>query len=151
MAVTSRFAEIHMDTARRWAAEGTCQRLRVGAVLALDERTVATGYNGAPAGLAHCTHDLSAPFDPTDKCTNAVHAEANVIAFAAKYGRSTDGTTLYITHAPCYSCSGLLISSGIRRVVFDQYYGNGDGLSKIDLAGIDVQRLHADRNFRGVE
>ena len=139
-----------MDTAWRWAAEGTCQRLRVGAVLALDERTVATGYNGAPSGLPHCTHDLSASFDPEDRCKNAVHAEANVIAFAAKYGRSTNGTTLYITHAPCYACSGLLISSGIRRVVFDRYYRSTEGISQLDRAGIDVTSYFPDRNFPGV-
>lgn len=134
----SKFARIHMDTASDWASFGTCQRLRVGAVLALDERTVATGYNGAPKGLPHCTHDLSGPLDPEDRCKNAVHAEGNVIAFAAKYGRSTDGTTLYITHAPCYSCSGLLISAGIVRVVFKEYYRSVEGLVMLEKAGIEV-------------
>lgn len=147
----SKYDQLHMETAWQWAAFGTCQRLRVGAVLALDERTVATGYNGAPSGLPHCTHDLRGPVDPEDRCRTAVHAEANVIAFAAKYGRSTAGTTLYITHAPCYSCSGLLISAGIQRVIFDKYYRSTEGITQLDLAGISVNRFTEDRNFRGVQ
>lgn len=139
--MSSKFDQIHMETAWSWAAFGTCQRLRVGAVLALDERTVATGYNGAPRGLPHCTHDLSGTLGPEDRCTNAVHAEQNVIAFAAKYGRSTDGTTLYITHSPCFGCSGLLISAGIIRVVFHETFRNLEGLDKLERAGIEVEKF----------
>ena len=139
--MSSKFDQIHMETAWGWAAFGTCQRLRVGAVLALDERTVATGYNGAPSGLAHCTHDLSAPFTDENRCTRAVHAEANVIAFAAKYGRSTDKTTLYITHSPCYGCSGLLISAGITRVVFHKNFRSIEGLNQLTEAGIEVEKF----------
>jgi dCMP deaminase len=137
--VSSKFDQIHMETAWAWARFGTCQRLRVGAVLALDERIVASGYNGAPKGLPHCTHDLSAPFDYEDRCKNAVHAEANVIAFAARRGRSTDGTTLYITHAPCYSCSGLLISAGIVCVIYREHYRSVEGLVQLEKAGIEVK------------
>lgn len=135
----TKFDQLHLETAWLWAGFGTCQRLRVGAVLALDERTVATGYNGAPSGLTHCTHDLSGPND--EHCTNAVHAEANVIAFAAKYGRSTAGTTLYITHSPCYACSGLLISAGITRVVYHHHYRSVEGLVKLEKAGIEVEQF----------
>ena len=134
----SRFAPIHMATAQNWAMFGTCQRLRVGAVLALDERIVATGFNGAASGLPHCRHED--PFNVEDRCHNAVHAEANVIAFAANYGRSNDCTTLYITAAPCYSCSGLLISAGISAVVFDQHYRSTEGIDQLSAAGIDCER-----------
>ena len=138
--MTSKFARVHMATAWRWADEGTCQRLRVGAVLALDERTVASGYNGAPRGLPHCTHDLRASVAPDDRCKNAVHAEMNVIAFAAKYGRSTEGTTLYITHSPCYSCSGAIISAGIIKVIYSLVYRGSEGLDQLELAGIEVEK-----------
>lgn len=139
--MSSKFDQIHMETAWSWARFGTCQRLRVGAVLALDERTVASGYNGAPSGLPHCTHDVDGTMGPEDICKRAVHAESNVIAFASRYGRSTDSTTLYITHSPCYTCSGLLISAGITRVVFHEFFRRQDGLEQLELAGIEVERF----------
>jgi dCMP deaminase len=133
------FDQIHMTTAWAWSDRATCTRLRVGAVLARESRTIATGYNGAPSGMRHCEHDRG--YDVEDgHCLNANHAESNVIAFAARYGLSTLSTTLYITHAPCFTCSGLLISAGIERVVFDRHYRNELGIRKLELAGIEVEK-----------
>jgi len=139
--VSSKFDQIHMETAWAWARFGTCQRLQVGSVLAVDERTVASGYNGAPSGLPHCQHLSDGTMGPDDICKRAVHAESNVIAFAAKEGRSTKGATLYITHSPCYNCSGLLISAGITRVVFHELFRRQDGLELLEQAGIEVERF----------
>ena len=36
------------------AERSTCLRRKVGAVAVKDRRILATGYNGAPAGVAHC-------------------------------------------------------------------------------------------------
>ena len=33
----------------------TCLRRQVGALIVKDQRILATGYNGAPAGLRHCS------------------------------------------------------------------------------------------------
>jgi len=37
------------------AERSTCSRAKVGAVIARDKNILATGYNGAPAGMPHCT------------------------------------------------------------------------------------------------
>jgi len=49
--------EMLMQMAEVVAQRGTCSRLQVGAVFAQEGRVVATGYNGAPPGLAHCIHE----------------------------------------------------------------------------------------------
>ena len=36
------------------ATRSTCLRRQVGAVVVKEKRILATGYNGAPRGLAHC-------------------------------------------------------------------------------------------------
>ncbi|WP_417618553.1 deaminase [Parasphingorhabdus sp.] len=51
-----------------------------------------------------------------------VHAEMNAITDAARFNRSTIGTTLYCTTMPCHMCSKLIIASGIKRVVYVQPY-----------------------------
>lgn len=51
-----------------------------------------------------------------------VHAEMNAITDAARFRRKTQGATLYCTTMPCHMCTKLIISSGIRRVVYVQPY-----------------------------
>jgi cytidine deaminase len=51
-----------------------------------------------------------------------VHAEMNAITDAARFNRSTRGTTLYCTTMPCHMCTKLVIASGIKKVVYVQPY-----------------------------
>ena len=87
---------------------------KVGAVLVIDRRIVATGYNGFPKGV----RDLPERYDNRDtKLSLTVHAEVNAILNAAKNGASTDGSTLYTTFAPCVHCSIAVVQAGVTRVV----------------------------------
>lgn len=49
--------EMLMEVAEVVARRGTCSRAQVGVVFARDGRILATGYNGAPRGMAHCHHE----------------------------------------------------------------------------------------------
>lgn len=121
-----------LEIAQLWARRSTCTRAQVGAVLARDGRTIASGYNGAPPGMRHCQHD--GVVDPVHTCTRANHAERNVIAFAAKYGVATDGATLYTTHSPCLACGLEILAAGIVRVVYSVSYRTADpGYSAMDV------------------
>lgn len=46
-----------MEVAHVVARRGTCSRAQVGVVFAREGRILATGYNGAPPGIAHCVHE----------------------------------------------------------------------------------------------
>ena len=87
---------------------------KVGAVLVIDRRIIATGYNGFP-------HQISDSLDRYEnrelKLAYTVHAEVNSILNAAKNGARTDGSTLYVTFPPCVSCSTSVIQAGITHVV----------------------------------
>lgn len=125
-----------LEVAGVMARRGTCTRLRVGAVLALDGRICSTGLNGAPHGLPHCTHPDE---DYTETCVTSVHAEANAVAFAARHGVSIQGSTLYVTHTPCVHCAMLLINAGIVRAVCATRYRLTAGVDVLRTAGVELQ------------
>lgn len=131
--------EMLLEVAGVIARRSTCNRLNVGAVIARDGRILATGYNGPPKGMEHCNHLITtwdASKDPA--CQLAVHAEANAIAFSARYGTALDGSELFVTHSPCHNCAKLVINAGIIRVYYAIEYRESHGLDLLGLAGVDT-------------
>jgi len=69
---------------------------KVGALAVKDKRILATGYNGAPAGLAHCLdlgcmrEKLGIPSGQRHELCRALHAEQNVIIQAAIHQQAED-------------------------------------------------------------
>lgn len=131
------------------AKRSNCLRRQVGAILVKDHRIITTGYNGAPAGMAHCS-DLGGctrermgfrSGEGHEYC-RALHAEQNAVIQAAIMGVSIAGATLYCTHNPCSLCARILIGVGIERVVYSGDYP--DGLSKelFAEAGIPLVQLN---------
>lgn len=90
---------------------------QVRALIVKDKMIISDGYNGTPAGFENICED------ETGKTKSYVlHAEANAITKVAKSANNCDGSTLYITAAPCIECSKLIIQAGIRRVVYSDDY-----------------------------
>jgi len=86
---------------------------KVGAVIVRPNRTiVSVGYNGFPRGTDDYHQLLN---DRDTKLKRTVHAEVNAIIAA---GEKLDGCTLYVTPLyPCASCAGIIIQSGVSRMV----------------------------------
>ena len=98
----------------------SCDRLKVGCLLVLDNRIVSQGYNGFLPGCPHkCivrnNHEQA-----------TVHAEQNAICDCAKRGVSCYGATAYITPYPCIICCRLLLASGIRKIKYIEDYKNDE-------------------------
>lgn len=125
------FSEIVKTIARR----STCPRRSVGAILVRGGRILSTGYNGAPSGLPHCT-DAGCILGPDGGCIRVVHAEVNAIAFAAREGIRTEGSTLRTTVSPCLSCAKLIINAGISEVVSLERYRDRSGQDLLESAGV---------------
>lgn len=134
--------QVLLEMAALMATRSTCSRAAVGCVVARDGRNLASGYNGAPAGLPHCQHPLAEKTTTAAAnavgCRDAVHAEANAIAFAAKHGVSLNGAELFTTLDPCLACAQLIVNAGIVRVVSGERYRNDDGPRLLRRAGIVV-------------
>lgn len=79
--------------AKEVASRSTCPRAAVGAVIVRDNKILATGYNGAPAGEPHCTDVGCMVVD--EHCVRTIHAEENAVIHAREHGVSLEGATLY--------------------------------------------------------
>jgi dCMP deaminase len=126
--------EYFMEVARTVATRATCPRASVGAVVVRDHRILTTGYNGAPRHVAHCTE--VGCLMQNGHCVRTTHAEANAIVQGALHGVGLAGATIYCTHQPCLSCSKLLISAGILRIVYEQAYPDEQSLGLLAEAGV---------------
>jgi len=132
--------ELYLSIAQLLRTQSTCTRGAVGAILVSDRRIIATGYNGSPPGMPHCL-DVGCDIGPDGGCQRSIHAEANVLASAARHGVSVVGSTLYSTHGPCLKCAQLIMSAGVEAVVFQIPYRLPDGVELLDRANIPTRQV----------
>lgn len=142
---------VYINIAKQVATLSHCVRSKVGAVLVKEGNVISFGYNGTPSGMDNCCENKSyvpqdaGAWSDTDAILaewpfrdshgnyklvtkNAViHAEVNAILKAARTGAAVDGSTLYLTLSPCLDCSKLILSAGVKRVVYLNTYRNIDG------------------------
>jgi len=124
------------------AQRSTCLRRQVGALLVSNRHLLATGYNGAPQGLAHCEEvgclrDRMgiAPGERQELC-RGLHAEQNAIIQAAVHGVELREVTCYCTAQPCVTCAKMLINANVRRIVFAGDYPDPLAREMLEEAGV---------------
>jgi dCMP deaminase len=132
---------LFLSVAQLFGKRSTCPRAQVGAVAVRDRRIIATGYVGSPAGTPHCT-ELGCLIRG-DGCVRTIHAEANVVAFAARAGASLDGTSIYCTHSPCLDCAKLLANTGIKEFVFITQYRDAMGIGILNDVNVKVRQVES--------
>ena len=136
--------EYFMRIAAQVAERSTCLRRRVGAILVLNKRILATGYNGAPSGLPHCAQvgcmreQAGVPSGQRQELCRGLHAEQNAMLQAARYGITIEGATLYTTHVPCSMCAKMVINCGIGRIVATNDYPDELARDLLTQAGVDL-------------
>ncbi len=142
--------EYFMEMAELTAKRSTCLRRQVGAVIVQNRHIIATGYNGAPKGIAHCAErggclreELGVPSGERHELCRALHAEQNAIIQAATLGQSIEGGSIYITHQPCVICAKMIINAGIKRVVVRQGYPDELSVTMLAEAGLAIEMLPA--------
>ena len=129
------------------ATRSSCLRRSVGAVLVNDKRILATGYNGAPAGMAHCEEagclrdQLHIPSGERHELCRGLHAEQNAIIQAARQGTEIKDSTLYCTTAPCSLCAKMLINAGVTRIVYEGSYPDERAMAFFAEAGVKVEHF----------
>lgn len=140
-----------MRLAYEVAQHATCLRRKVGAVISKDYRIIATGFNGAPEGIEHCTtcmrDVLNVPSGQRHELSMAVHAEMNAIIQCALHGVSPEGSTIYVTVTPCSMCLKALINARIKRIVIDNdVYPDELSRKLLNESGIEFVVLKSNKN-----
>lgn len=142
------FDEYFMQMALLTAKRSTCLRRQVGAVIVKDKHIIATGYNGAPKGLAHCEEiggclreELGVPSGERHELCRALHAEQNAIIQAAVRGQSIENAVIYVTHQPCSICAKMIINAGIKKIMINSGYPDEMSCKLLNEANIEIERL----------
>ena len=129
----------YLRMARIWAENSYCERRKVGALVVKNKMIISDGYNGTPSGFENVCEDSNNVTKPY-----VLHAEANAITKLAQSNNNSDGSTLYVTAAPCIECAKLIIQAGIKRVVYGEKYRLEEGLDLLRRANIEVIFLNPD-------
>lgn len=143
--------EYFLEVASLVAKRATCLRRRVGAVLVKDKKILATGYNGAPSGLAHCLdigclrEKLKIPSGERHELCRGLHSEHNVLLQAALHGISTKDSVLYVTNQPCIICAKMLINAGIKEIVIADGYPDKMAREFLQEAKIKIRVINKNR------
>jgi len=103
----------YLDLAEFVASWSKDPSTKVGAVIVRPDKTIASvGFNGLPRGVEDSDERLH---NRDLKYPMTVHAEVNAILHAQE---PLHGYTIYVAPLnPCSDCAGVIIQSGIKRVV----------------------------------
>jgi len=121
-----------------------CNKLQVGAVAVRDNRTILDGWNGTIPGQDNCCEDVTFGFGNAviiKTKPTVIHAERNIIFYAARKGISLEGATMYITHNPCIGCAQAMAAAGIRRVVYAEFYKTAEGIDFLKELNIEIVKV----------
>jgi len=127
------------------AERSTCRRHHVGAVAVRNKHILATGYNGAAAGLSDCLElgclrdEMNIPSGTRHEVCRGIHAEQNVIIQASLHGVSLEDATVYATHTPCILCAKMLVNARIKRFVTFGKYADDSFVELFKEAGIEFE------------
>jgi len=156
----SKFANAHMKAAEVYSQLSSARRLQVGCVVVKDNTIIGIGYNGMPSGWTNdCENKVYAnawsvdnqvweyqeedsghPYNLKTKA-EVLHAETNALAKIARSTNSSEGASMFITHAPCLDCAKLVYQSGIKSVYYRNSYKNTDGIDFLNKCNVEVTMI----------
>jgi dCMP deaminase len=70
-----------------------------------------------------------------------LHAESNALAKVARSTNSSEGSSIFVTHAPCLDCAKLIYQSGISSVYYRNSYRNDDGLNFLKKCNLHIEKV----------
>ena len=141
--VRKQWDQYFMNIAKEVANRSTCDRKHVGAVIVRDKTILSTGYNGSIRGMPHC--DDVGHLMEDNHCVATIHAESNAVLQAAKNGVRIEGSELFITASPCWSCFKMLANTGIKKIFYGEFYRDERSFDVAKKLGIELVHIPVDQ------
>ena len=139
-----KFVDAHMAAAEVYSKLSSAKRLQVGCVVVKDNTIIGIGYNGMPSGWTNDCEDVIQLSDDTVELktkSEVLHAETNALAKIAKSTNSSEGSSLFVTHAPCLDCAKLIYQSGINSVYYRNSYRDEKGIDFLKHCNVEVSKV----------
>ena len=140
----SKFVDAHMAAAEVYSKLSSAKRLQVGCVVVKYNTIIGIGYNGMPSGWTNDCEDVIQLSDDTVELktkSEVLHAETNALAKIAKSTNSSEGSSLFVTHAPCLDCAKLIYQSGINSVYYRNSYRDEKGIDFLKHCKVEVSKV----------
>ena len=141
-----KFVDYYMKVAELTSTLSYAKRLQVGSVIVKGNKILATGYNGMPSGWDNeCETTEIVELD--EKFVRqlvtkqeVLHSETNAIAKVSASTESSEGATMFCTHAPCINCAKLIYQSGINSLYYRNTYRDTSGIRFLESSGVVVTK-----------
>ncbi|WP_235654422.1 deoxycytidylate deaminase [Mycoplasmopsis arginini] len=151
-----------MSLAKLSALRSKDPTTKVGAcIVSPNNYVISLGYNGMPTSFnnTEVNNDEAFPWNRPEnaddvlhsKYTYVVHAEANAIINANLTNSKIEpGSSIFVTHSPCYNCAKLIVQSKISKVYYaNEYKPEADdfkaSLKIFNTFGIKL--IHIEKDF----
>ena len=135
-----KYDSTYLDICSRIAQMSHAKRAKVGALLVKDNNIISMGWNGTPSGFDNECEITNIDGSLVTK-PEVLHAESNCITKVAQSTQSSLNSTMYITISPCMDCAKLIAQSGVKRVVYKDFYRDKKSLDFLRRCGIIVDKL----------
>lgn len=117
----------------------------IGAVVVKEGKVILVGHNHPlPSDQVHNIFgDPRSNFDygVSFELSKFIHAEAGIIAEAAKKGISLEGASIYVTTFPCPVCAKSIASAGIKKVFYSEGYSLLDAEDILKSFGVELVKV----------
>lgn len=128
----------------------------VGSVIFKDGQLIMAGYNQhlptSDQQYKNSDPRISFTSGVGADFSSSIHAEANLIALAAKQGISLAGAEMFVTTFPCPVCAKQIAVAGIKKVYYAKGYAVLDGLEIFQSFGIEIVLVKfTDQEFNEIE
>jgi dCMP deaminase len=141
-----KFVDYYMKVAELTSTLSYAKRLQVGSVIVKGNKILATGYNGMPSGWDN-TCETTEIVELDEKFIKqlvtkqeVLHSETNAIAKVSASTESSEGATMFCTHAPCINCAKLIYQSGINNLYYRDTYRDSAGIRFLESSGVLVTK-----------
>lgn len=132
-----KYALALMDMTERFGQTSTANRLKVGSIIYKNGSIIALGVNGQPPGW----HTEVCEDDSGNTLPTVRHAEHAALEKLYLSTETSEGAEMFISHAPCLSCSLKIVAAKISKVYYRNEYRCDKGIKYLKENGVVVYKM----------